>query len=165
MTKKPDNLTIVHICVMILMGTVCAIFFSHFVNAIKDYNIDVHANYVKEYATIVRYEKVKNRYQGYTYTVYYEYEADDVVYYGMWQRLIEDEKEAKAKVGKQVPIYVDHALKRHRKDMNISSDYIWIAGGISFVSFAVFVNSFVREIIFIVKWKKYKQELQMQSTN
>ena len=28
MTEKPDNLTIVHICVMILMGTACALFLS-----------------------------------------------------------------------------------------------------------------------------------------
>ena len=145
-------------------NSVCA-FFIHFVTGIIDYNIDAHANYVKEYATIVRYEAVQNRYQGYTYTTYYEYEADDGVYYGMWQRLIEDEEEAKAQVGKKVPIYVDHTLKRHRKDINISSDYIWIVGTISLVCFVVFLNSFVREIIFIVKWKKYKKELQMQSTN
>ncbi len=145
-------------------NSVCA-FFYPFVTGIIDYNIDAHANYVKEYATIVRYEAVQNRYQGYAYTTYYEYEADDGVYYGMWQRLIEDEEEAKAQVGKKVPIYVDHTLKRHRKDINISSDYIWIAGTISLVCFVVFLNSFVREIIFIVKWKKYKKELQMQSTN
>ena len=157
MTEKPDNLTIVHICVMILMGTACALFFIHFVTGIIDYNIDAHANYVKEYATIVRYEAVQNRYQGYTYTTYYEYEADDGVYYGMWQRLIEDEEEAKAQVGKKVPIYVDHTLKRHRKDINISSDYIWIVGTISLVCFVVFLNSFVREIIFIVKWKNTKK--------
>lgn len=156
-TVKPDNLTIVHIGVMILTGIVFAIFLSHFVSAIIDYNIDTHANYVKEYATIVRYEKVHNRYhQGYTYTTYYEYEVDGGVYYGMWQRLIKDEEEAKAKVGKKVPIYVDHTLKRHRKDINISSNYIWIAGAISLVCFAIFLNSFIREIIFIVRWKKYK---------
>lgn len=57
-TAKPDNLTIVHIGVMILTGIVFAIFLSHFVNAIIDYNIDTHANYVKEYATIVRYEEM-----------------------------------------------------------------------------------------------------------
>lgn len=83
--------------------------------------------------------------------VFYEYEADGGVYYGMWQRLIDDEEEAKAKVGKKVPIYVDHSLKRHRKDINFSSSYIWIAGAISLVCFAIFINSFVRETIYIVK--------------
>ncbi|MDE6372893.1 MAG: DUF3592 domain-containing protein [Clostridia bacterium] len=156
-TVKPDNLTVVHIGIMILTGVVCAIFLVHLVNAIKDYNIDAHANYVKEYATIVRYEEIYANNGRRTYSTFYEYEADNVVYYGLWQRLIEDEEEAKTKVGKQVPIYVDHALKRHRKDMNISSSYIWIAGAISLASFAIFLNSFIREIIYIVRWKNYKQ--------
>lgn len=164
MTKKPDNLTIVHIGVMILTGIVFAIFLSHFVNAIIDYNIDTHANYVKEYAIIVRYEEMYANNGRRTYSTFYEYEADGVVYYGMWQRLIDDEEEAKAKVGKKVPIYVDHTLKRHRKDINFSSSYIWIAGTISLVCFAIFLNSFVREIIFIVRWKKYKKKSQTHPT-
>ena len=104
----------------------------------------------------MRYEEVYANNGRRTYSTFYEYEADGGVYYGMWQRLIDDEEDAKAKVGKKVPIYVEHTLKRHRKDINFSSSYIWIAGAISLVCFAVFVNSFVREITYIVRWKKYK---------
>ena len=71
--------------------------------------------------------------------------------------MIYDEEEAKAQVGKKVPIYIDHTLKRHAKDLNISSGAIWFAGTISLVCFLVFINSFVRETIFIVKWVKYKE--------
>ncbi len=70
--------------------------------------------------------------------------------------MIYDEEEAKAQVGKRVSIYIDNTLKRHTKDLNFSSDAIWFAGTISLVCFLIFINSFVRETIFIVKWVKYK---------
>jgi len=128
--------------------------------------IALNENYEKEYATIVRYELTNGRYDyNKSYSTFYEYEADGMVYSGLWQRLIYNEEEAKAQVGKKVPIYVDHTLKHHTTNLNFSSGAIWFAGTISFVCFAVFVNSFVREIIFIVRWKKYKKELQIQSTN
>lgn len=164
--EKPKNHTIAHSFVMALMIVLLGIFINNLVFAAKDYYLNTHANYVKEYATIVRYELSNGRYAfDKSYTTYYEYEADGGVYYGMWQRLIYDEQEAKAQVGKKVPIYVDHTLKHHTTNLNFSSGAIWFAGTVSIVCFAVFVNSFVREIIFIVRWKKYKKELQMQSTN
>ena len=80
-----------------------------------------------------------------------------MVYSGLWQRLIYDEEEAKAQVGKKVPIYVDHDLKYHTTNLNFTSSPIWFAGTIALVCFLVFINSFVRETIFIVKWIKYKE--------
>ena len=164
--EKPKNHTIVHSFVMALMIVLMGIFINNLVFAAKNYYINTHANYEKEYATIVRYELTNGRYDyNKSYSTFYEYEADGMVYSGLWQRLIYNEEEAKAQVGKKVPIYVDHTLKHHTTNLNFSSGAIWFAGTISFVCFAVFVNSFVREIIFIVRWKKYKKELQMQSTN
>ena len=157
---KPDNLTFVHICVMILMLTACAVCIGISVASAKSYYTDTHANYVQEYATIVRYEAVQRRYQqGYTYTTYYEYQADGMVYSGIFQRLIKTEEEAKAQIGKKIRIYVDHTMKHHTKSLQNSTVPIWIAGALALASFAIFLNSFVREIVFIVKWKKYKKEL------
>ena len=162
---KPDNLTIVHIGVMILMLTACAVCIGISIASAKGYYTDANANYVQEYATIVRYEEVYDRNGRRTYTTYYEYRTDDMIYSGIAQRLIKNEEEAKAQIGKKIKIYVDHTMKHHTPSLHTSTAPIWIASILAFVSFAVFVNSFVREIIFIVRWKKYKKELQMQSTN
>ena len=164
-TVKPDNLTIVHIGVMILMLTACAVCIGISVASAKGYYTDTHANYVQEYATVVRYEALHRRYnKGYIYTTYYEYRADGMVYSGICQRNIQTEEEAKAQVGTKIRIYVDHTMKHHTKSLQNPTVPIWIAGALALASFAVFLNSFVREIIFIVKWKKYKKELQTHST-
>lgn len=157
-TIKPKNNTIPHIFAMLFMLVLGAIFIEGTIFAAKNHYINTHANYVKEYATIVRYEAVKERYhQGYTYTIYYEYEADDGVYYGMWRRLIRDEEEAKAQVGKKVPIYVDHSLKHHTTNPNSSAASIWILSGLVFICFLIFLNSFVRETIYLVKKQRNKK--------
>lgn len=156
--EKPKNHTIVHSLVMALMIVLMGIFINNLVFAAKNYYINTHANYDKVYATIVRYELTNGRYSyNKSYSTFYEYEADEIVYSGIWQRLIYDEEEAKAQVGKKVPIYVDHTLKHHTTNLNFSSGAIWFAGTISLVCFLVFINSFVREIIYIVKWVKYKK--------
>lgn len=142
---------------MILTITACAVCINISVASAKSYYTNTHANYVQEYATIVRYEAVRNRYKGWSYTTYYEYRADGMVYSGICQRLIYDEEEAKAQVGTKMRIYVDHSLKYHTTSLKSSIVPIWIAGALSLVFFAVFINSFVREIIYIVRWKKYKQ--------
>ncbi len=165
MTEKPDNLSIVHICVMILMLIACAVSIGISVASAKGYYTDTHANYVQEYATIVRYEAVFNeRVGGYVYTTYYEYEADGMLYSGICQRNIQTEEEAKAQIGKKMRIYVDHTMKHHTPSLTTSTVPVWVAGALSIAFFGIFLNSFVREIIFIVKWKKYKKELQTHST-
>ncbi|MDE7263635.1 MAG: DUF3592 domain-containing protein [Anaeroplasmataceae bacterium] len=158
--EKPKNHTIIHMFVMVLSIVMMGIFINNLVFAAKNYYINTHANYEKVYATIVRYEEVYANNGRRTYSTFYEYEDDGGVYYGLWHRLIKNEEEAKAQVGKKVPIYVDHTLKYHTTNLNFSSGAIWFAGAIAFASFAVFVNSFVRELIFIVRWKKYKKENQ-----
>ena len=156
--EKPKNHTIVHSFVMALMIVLMGIFINNLVFAAKNFYINTHANYEKEYATIVRYELTNGRYDyNKSYSTFYEYEADGMVYSGLWQRLIYDEEEAKAQVGKKVPIYVDHDLKYHTTNLNFTSSPIWFAGTISLVCFLVFINSFVRETVFIVKWIKYKE--------
>ncbi len=157
--KKIKNYTVIHILVMTLAIIVGAGFMNSTVYDIKTYYLDTHANFVHEYATIVRYETVHNRYQGYTYSTFYEYEADDVVYYGLWQRLIENEEDAKEQIGKKVPIYVDHALKRHRKNLDISIIPALVGCIFPLGCFLIFLNSFVRETIFIVRCKKRKKAI------
>lgn len=144
---------------MVLTIIVGAFFIRASVLAAQHYYINTNANYVQEYATIVRYEAVHNRFQGYCYTTYYEYQADGMVYSGICQRNIQDEEEAKAQVGKKVRIYVDHTLKRHVDNLNFTSSPIWFAGTFALACFVVFFNSFIRETIFIVRWIKRKRLL------
>lgn len=143
---------------MALMIVLMGIFINNLVFAAKDYYLNTHANYEKVYATIVRYELTNGRYDyNKSYSTFYEYEADEMVYSGIWQRLIYDEEDAKAQVGKKVPIYVDHTLKRHTQTLSFSSGAMWFAGTISLVCFVVFINSFILETIYIAKWVKYKK--------
>lgn len=72
-----------------------------------------------------------------SYSMFYEYEADGMVYSGIWQKLIYDEEEAKAQVGKNVPIYVDHTLKHHTQTLNFLSGTIWFVGTLSFLIFVI----------------------------
>lgn len=155
---KPKNHTIVHSLIIALMIVLIGIFTNNLVFAAKRYYKNTHANYIKEYATIVRYELTNGRYNyNKSYDTFYEYEADGMVYSGIWQRLIYDEEEAKAQVGKKVPIYVDHTLKYHATSLEFSTSPIWFAGSLSLICFVVFLNSFIRETIYIVKWVKYKK--------
>ena len=165
MNEKPDNLTFAHVCAMIIAITLCAVCISISVGTAKSNYRYTHGNYVKEYATIVRYELSNGRYDfDKSYTTFYEYEADGGVYYGMWQRLIYDEEDAKAQVGKKVPIYVDHTAKHHTKSLEVSTAQIWIAAAVALVSFLLFINSFVRETIFIIRWRKYKKASSTQNS-
>ena len=60
--EKPKNHTIAHSFVMALMIVLLGIFINNLVFAVKDYNLNTHANFVQEYATIVRYELTNGRY-------------------------------------------------------------------------------------------------------
>jgi len=167
--KKTGNHTVVHIFVMVLTIVIGAIFIRNTVFAAQNYYINTHANYEKVYATIVRYELTNGRYDyNKSYSTFYELEADGMIYSGIWQRLIYDEEEAKAQVGKKVPIYVDHTLKRHTDNLNFTSGPIWFAGAFALVCIVVFLNSFIRETIFIVRWTKNKKAIKnnnKESTN
>lgn len=145
---------------MVLTLILGAIFIRNTILAAQNYYIDTHANYERVYATIVRYERYGHYSFDKSYSTFYEYEADGVVYYGLWQRLIYNEEDAKEQVGKKVVIYVDHSLKRHTKSLDFTTSPIWLAGTFSFVCCSVFINSFVREIIFIVRWVKRKKSIQ-----
>lgn len=153
---------------MVLTIVVGAIFIRNTVFAARNYYINTHANFVQEYATIVRYEEMYANNGRRTYSTFYEYEDDGGVYYGLWQRLIKNEEEAKAQVGKKVRIYVDHDLKYHTTNLNFSSSPIWFAGTLALVCIVVFLNSFIRETIFIVRWSKNKKAIKnnnKESTN
>ena len=160
---KPKNHTIAHVFVMVLMLGLGILFIFNTVYAAKDYYVKIHANFVKEYATIVRYEAIFAQNGRRTYSTFYEYEADGGVYYGCWQRLIKDEEEAKGKVGKKAVIYVDHDLKIHTTSLDFSPSAIWFAGIIATACWLVFLNSFIRETVYIVRWNKYKKAQKSQN--
>ena len=159
--EKLKNHTVIHIFVMALTIILGAIFIRNTVFAAQNYYIDTHANYEKVYATIVRYELTNGHYSfNKSYSTFYEYKSEGGTYYGLWQRLIYEEEDAKEQIGKKVPIYVDHTLKRNTKSLEFTSSPIWLAGTFSSVCCLVFLNSFVREIIFIVRWVKRKKSIQ-----
>lgn len=156
---KPKN-EIVHIFVIVIMLFIGVFFTYNTSEAYQKYETEKNANFVPVYATITSYEAVRNRYHaGYTYTTYYEYKSNGIVYYGMWQRLIKDENVAKGQVGKRAIIYVDEELKIHVKSLDdIGTSGVWLAGVLAAISWLIFINSFVREALFILRWIEYKKE-------
>lgn len=129
---------------------------------------DKDSNYVQEYATIVRYkyhvkdsqignEGIYETYEG--YSTYYEYiDENGKVYSGVWDTWLETEEEAKAQLGKKVPIFVDHEKGIHKQTLGSYVGAICFAGAFAFVFFVVMLNSLVRLILFLVHYYKTKNK-------
>lgn len=155
--NKPDTIFIpIHLIVMFIMlilGIASA--FSASENT-KLFNIYSKGNYVLEYATIIRYEEDIHRGKFIDYVTYYEYVSPDgTIYTGLHEARIKTEEEAKAQIGKKVPVYIDHELKLQKKDFSLGGT--WFYGAMSFICFGIFLNSFIREILNIKKRRRYKQ--------
>lgn len=121
--KKPSSVSVtIHLIVMFIMlilGISSA--FSASENT-KLFNIYSKGNYVLEYATIIRYEEDIHRGKFIDYVTYYEYVSPDgTIYTGLHEARIKTEEEAKAQIGKKVPVYIDHELKLQKKDFSLGA--------------------------------------------
>lgn len=156
--KKPPNHTVLHISFMILMFVLGTVFAINVGKIISLHNLYLNANYVEEYATIIRYEEDIHRGNFIDYITYYEYVSPDgTIYTGLHEARIKTEEEAKAQIGKKIKIYIDHELKLQKKVYPLGG--AWFNGVVSIVCFGIFSNSLIRVILFIKKWRKYKQSL------
>lgn len=155
--KKPDMafmiIHVIFIVIMLVLGTILSINAGKIVTL---HNLYSKGNYVEESATIVKYKEIVHRGNYIDYDTYYEYiSPDGTVYTGIHEMRIKTEEEAKAQIGKKIKIYVDHELKLQKKDYPIGA--AWFNGIASVVCFGIFFNSFIRVIIFIKRWRRYKQ--------
>lgn len=143
--KKARALTIT-----ILSFLVFIICFVISIYLLTNYITDKNANYVEEYATVTRYEKVK-RGRNYSYTLYYEYIAPDgTEYTGIYLDRIMNFDFVEDKIGFKFKIYVAHELQRHRLDLDFDFTNI-IVFAIAAVAILVIFIAFLQHYFLIVK--------------
>lgn len=141
--NKYKKILILHSFILVVMGILGSLAANNLAKAIQYYDKCTHAEFVEEYATIVKYE-VDQRYWYTEYSTYYEYTINEETYYGCWERGLKDEEYAKSQVGKKIVIFVDHKLKLHVLDLNFTTSDIWFATIICAVCWTIFMNSFIR---------------------
>ena len=114
------------------------------------------ANFVKVYATIDKYDCVLRNGKFLLYSTYYVYESTEGTYEGLWQANLQSEEEAKAQLGKKVPIYVDHELNINTKKVtkNFNSAFI----GITICTIIFSIGLIVSMIIMINRSKFPKKK-------
>lgn len=145
--------------VIIIVSLMCGcLFVNNTYKIAKTYreNINLQTNYVQEYATIVEYKARRSNNGSYYYTTYYEYiSPDNTEYIGVWDLHLYDEEEAKAQIGKKVPIYVDHELhlQADSPDHRPQIGGAYFCGVAAAICFAVTLISLIR----ILRWRKYKK--------
>ncbi len=160
MRRRQENImptTILHIALIIFLILMATVFLAPIPEEIKDYKMHEKSNYVLEYATIVKYkESLHNTYTD--YTVYYEFvDTDGYKYNGLWQTRIKTMEEAEKMIGQKVPIYVDHELKTHRKNLeNRSLSSIYIVGIIGGFCILFLIATLISFILRLIMWRKEK---------
>ena len=130
---------------------------------IESKKIYERANFVKVYATIDKYDCVLRNGKFLLYSTYYVYESTEGTYEGLWQANLQSEEEAKAQLGKKVPIYVDHELNINTKKVTKNFNSAFIGITICTIIFSIgLIVSMVIIIRFITnsnKWKKYQESI------
>ncbi len=161
--KKPSYGNLASLVGVFLFGFMLLGMILLYPQVIEDKKIYEKANFVKEYATVVKYERDLVQSKYILYSTYYVYESTEATYKGCWQANMQSEEEAKAQVGKKVPIYVDHDLKIHTKKLNknFKVAFIGITTCIIIFSIGLIVSIIImiRYITNSFKWKKYQESI------
>ena len=122
--------------------------------AIKDLMFYEKANFVEVEATIVEYKEQKDYSSSY-YVTFYEYKSPNGrIYSGFWQTKIKTEEEAKAQIGKKVPLYVDDELKLQTKSLNVDKTGVIVGVVFGSVCLLVSIGFFTHLAIYFVHWRK-----------
>lgn len=162
--KKPSYGNLASLVGVFLFGFMLITMLLLYPQVLESKKIDEKANFVKVYATIDRYKcELSSSSSLIVYSTYYVYESTEGTYEGLWQANMHSEEEAKAQLGKKVPIYVDHELKMYTKKVNTNYNASFIGMTILTIVFLIgFVGSMVVMIRYIIncnKWKRYKESI------
>ncbi len=161
--KKPSYGNLASLVGVFLFSFALLGMISLYPKTIESKQIYERANFVKVYATIDKYDCVLRNGKFLLYSTYYVYESTEGTYEGLWQANLQSEEEAKAQLGKKVPIYVDHELKMYTKKVNTNYNASFIGMTILTIIFSIgLIVSMIIMIKFItnsVKWKKYQESI------
>ncbi len=161
--KKPSYGNLASLVGVFLFSFALLGMISLYPKTIESKQIYERANFVKVYATIDKYDCVLRNGKFLLYSTYYVYESTEGTYEGLWQANLQSEEEAKAQLGKKVPIYVDHELKMYTKKVRKNFNSAFIGISICTIIFSIgLIVSMVIMIRFITnsnKWKKYQDSI------
>ncbi len=152
----PKKMAMIHLIFAIIFFFFAFAGIKNLVGSTQRYIFDKSCNYVLEYAEIVRYEMNRSRDGVHiSFTTYYEYTDDrGMTYSGVWDTSISTEDDAKAKLGEKVPIYVDHEKQVQKTSEGTSIGPICFAAAIVIICLPLFLNSFIRLILYVIHWYK-----------
>lgn len=154
----PKNLVIIHLILLIIFIVFSIVFLTNFVKAVQFYVYDKNCDWKEETATIVKYSINTQNGQGYFYdfSTFYEYiDNNGKIYSGIWERF-DTEADAKAEIGKQVTIYVDHERGIHKSSAGTNIGAVCFNGIIGFVTLPLFLYCLIRLLLHLVAWYKEK---------
>ena len=156
--EKPRNLTLVHIVFMILFLIFAIGCFKDIPESLEHEKTYKNAHFVVEEATIVKYKEVIYKLY-HEYHLYYEFVSpDNKVFTGIYDQ-VRDEKEAQAMIGKKVNVYYDAELGICGITDEIhATSTAWVFGILGTICILLFFNSLIREAIFLVRWRRYKND-------
>ncbi len=161
--KKPSYGNLASLVGVFLFGFMLITMLLLYPQVLENKRIYEKANFVKVYATIDKYDCVLRNGKFLLYSTYYVYESTEGTYEGLWQANLQSEEEAKAQLGKKVPIYVDHELNINTKKVtkNFNSAFIGITICTIIFSIGLIVSMIImiRYITNSNKWKKYQESI------
>ncbi|MDE6606023.1 MAG: hypothetical protein K2K85_08395 [Clostridia bacterium] len=136
--------------------------------SINDEKVYKNANFVEVEATIVAYKDYivynsnTDMPMGIHYSTYYEYRSPNGgIYSGCWQTRIKTEEDAKAQIGKKVPLYIDDELKLQTKSLKDNNTGVLIGGIFGSICLLVSLSLFAYLIIYFVQ-HRLKEQTEMK---
>ena len=165
--KEPKRLIIAHCIVLAFFGMFFTLFASNLGVTLDSYKSRTNANFVEEKVEIAFYTRVvqsRTYKRGgtstidthQTYSTYFEYEINGILYVFNYDNAITSENTAKEEIGKQVTIYVDKESGLIETDLNFSSELssFWICLVATLVLGGITINSVVRIVLYFIELRK-----------
>ena len=163
--KPPKNYCSVHFPIIMLSVFILVASIGSSISKEKEYQLYANAQFVEVQGEIYKYSEFEKDGLLY-YVTYYQYvDAEGREFGDMWQNDIYDKAEAEAAIGSAVTLYYDSnlgVLKSMDDLIKVPKPDHTFNIIVSLIFIALFTNSAVRFIRFIVRDKRYEAEQKRQ---
>ncbi len=163
--KPPKNFCSVHFPIIMLSVFILVASIGSSISKEKEYQLYANAQFVEVQGEIYKYSEFEKDGLLY-YVTYYQYvDAEGREFGDMWQNDIYDKAEAEAAIGSAVTLYYDSnlgVLKSMDDLIKVPKPDHTFDIIVSLIFIALFTNSAVRFIRFIVRDKRYEAEQKRQ---
>ena len=163
--KPPKNYCSVHFPIIMLSVFILVASIGSSISKEKEYQLYANAQFVEVQGEISHYNEFEKDGSAYYVTCYKYIDAEGKEYSDMWQNDIYDKAEAEAAIGSAVTLYYDSnlgVLKSMDDLIKVPKPDHTFDIIVSLIFIALFTNSAVRFIRFIVRDKRYEAEQKRQ---